>query len=128
MGIRSKGTTPKAKCISKYSELSGVAIFCLALLMSINSIGAVPLQVSAWGYNFEGECNIPTNLNSAIGIAAGGDFSIAIRSDHTVVAWGNNDIGQTNVPSRLANVIAISASNQRFAIALRADGTVYYHS
>ena len=32
--------------------------------------------------------------NRAIGIAAGGDFSVALESDGSVWAWGQNDRGQ----------------------------------
>src|SRR5436309_3148338 len=80
--------------------------------------------VQAWGWNAEGECNVPAGLAKVVAVAAGGDFSVALKSDHTVVAWGNNDIGQATVPGGLANVIRISASPQRFALALKSDGTV----
>jgi hypothetical protein len=42
-------------------------------------------------------------------VASGGNFSVALKSDGTVVAWGGNESGQTTVPSGLSNVIAIDA-------------------
>ncbi len=80
--------------------------------------------VEAWGWNGEGECNVPAGLSNAVAVSGGGDFSVALRSDGTVIAWGNNDIGQSSVPAGLSNVVAISASMQRFALALKSDGTV----
>jgi len=42
-------------------------------------------------------------------IAGGGDFSVALKSDGTLVAWGSNSWGQLNVPAGLSGVTAISA-------------------
>jgi uncharacterized delta-60 repeat protein len=58
-----------------------------------------------------------------VAIAAGGDFSLALRSDGTVVPWGCNDDGQLNLPPDLTNVRAISAGSYH-SIALKRDGTV----
>jgi alpha-tubulin suppressor-like RCC1 family protein len=69
-------------------------------------------------------------------VAAGPEFSLALRSDGTVWAWGRNSHGQLGrktitdhevTPGRVAvlnNVTAISAGND-FALALRADGIVF---
>ena len=47
-------------------------------------------------------------------IAAGGEHSLALRTNGTVFAWGGNTYGQSTVPSGLSNVTAIAAG--------------YYHS
>jgi hypothetical protein len=44
-------------------------------------------------------------------IAAGGDFSLALKSDGTVVSWGYNVDGECNVPPNLTGVIAIAAGD-----------------
>ena len=56
-------------------------------------------------------------------IAAGTNFSVALRSNGTLVAWGDNAYGQTNVPANLSNVVSIAAGGAQ-ALALRRDGTV----
>jgi alpha-tubulin suppressor-like RCC1 family protein len=86
--------------------------------------GGGPLFPQAWGWNFDGECNVPQGITNPIAVAAGVNFSLALKKDGTVAAWGNNEIGQCNVPPGLGNVVAISASYQRFSLALKADGTV----
>ena len=58
-----------------------------------------------------------------VAIAAGGEFSLALRSDGTVAGWGHNDRGQTTIPNGLSNVVAIAAGNE-FSLALKSDGTV----
>jgi len=56
-------------------------------------------------------------------IVAAGNYSLALKSNGTVVAWGVNDSGQTNVPGGLNNVVAI-AGNLGYCLALKNDGTV----
>jgi len=110
------------------SRLKPSCYFVTSVLgLSISIVSGLSAQTSyveAWGYNDFGQCNVPAGLTDVLAVAAGDDFSLALKSDHTVVAWGNNDIGQCNVPVGLTNVLAISASQQRFALALKADGTV----
>ena len=65
-------------------------------------------------------------------------YSLALKSDGTVVAWGDNSVGETNVPAGLTNVVAIAAGGDLFAedlyfypaaetaysLALRSDGSM----
>ena len=86
-----------------------------------NIRSAVPVQVR--------------NLSNIVSISAGGNHSLALRSDGTVWAWGHNGFGRlgdgttTNrhapvrVPN-LYNVTAIAAGDTHSA-ALRSDGTVW---
>jgi alpha-tubulin suppressor-like RCC1 family protein len=81
---------------------------------------------------------VPTaisSLRNVIAIAAGGNFSLALKSDGTVWAWGDNANGQlgdgTNVykkqpvqVSHLTDVVAIAAGKLH-AIAVKNDGTVW---
>jgi hypothetical protein len=60
-----------------------------------------------------------------VAIAAGGDHSLAIRNDGTVVAWGANGSGQTNVPPGLNNVVAVSAGGDLHSMAMTRDGNVF---
>lgn len=48
-------------------------------------------------------------LTNIVAIAASEDFSMALRSDGTVVAWGANRAGQAGIPQGLSGVVAISA-------------------
>ena len=57
-------------------------------------------------------------------ISAGGIFSLALKSDGSVIAWGDNTFGQCNVPAAaLSGVVAIAAGSLH-SLALKADGTV----
>ena len=58
-----------------------------------------------------------------MGIAAGYNFSLALKADGTVVGWGDNTYGQTTIPAGLSNVVAIAAGYYH-SLALKADGTV----
>ncbi len=66
---------------------------------------------------------MPSGLTNVTAIAGGGDHSLALQSDGTVVAWGYNAFGQTNVPSGMTNVTAIAGGGSH-SLALQSDGTV----
>jgi hypothetical protein len=58
-------------------------------------------------------------------IAAGFNFSAAIKADGTVVAWGYNARGEVDVPPNLRNVEALATSaDSENCLALKANGTV----
>jgi alpha-tubulin suppressor-like RCC1 family protein len=110
--------------------------------------------VAAWGLNAYGQLGDNTTTNrlvpvrtvpgrsKVVAIAAGGDHSLALRSDGTMTAWGNNQNGQlgdkttatrlvpvaVNTASGVSalygkTVVAIAAGWQH-SLALCSDGTV----
>ncbi|HRI14795.1 MAG TPA: immunoglobulin domain-containing protein, partial [Verrucomicrobiota bacterium] len=79
--------------------------------------------VMAWGWNRDGQTNVPAGLSGVTAIAAGELHTVALKSDGTVVAWGGNSYGQTSVPAGLTGVTAIAAGGTH-TVALKSDGTV----
>jgi hypothetical protein len=72
----------------------------------------------------EGQTTIPAGLSGVTAIAAGGDFTMALKNNGQVVAWGDNANGQTTIPSAaLTGVTAIAAGGDH-AVALKTDTTV----
>jgi hypothetical protein len=84
---------------------------------------APSLGVTAWGNNSSGQSDVPAGLDDVVAISAGGEHSLALRSDGTVTAWGSNTFGQSDAPAGLDDVVAISAGGEH-SLALRSDGTV----
>jgi len=99
--------------------------------------------VVAWGYSYYGQATgVPSGngyysndvvtlngqvLSNVVAIAAGGQHSVALKTDGTVIAWGNNQYGQTNVPIELTNVVALAKGGSESVnrvLALKADGTL----
>ncbi|MGA2070037.1 MAG: RCC1 domain-containing protein [Sedimentisphaerales bacterium] len=60
----------------------------------------------------------PPEGNNFIAIAAGGGFSLALKSDHSIVGWGDDTYGQIDVPAG-NNFIAVAGA-QYHSLALRA--------
>ena len=44
--------------------------------------------VVAWGWNYYGQCNVPSGLNNVVAIAAGGWHTVALLRDGKVAVWG----------------------------------------
>lgn len=64
---------------------------------------------------------IPQKIISAT-ISAGEDYTVALRTDGTVLATGNNDEGQCNV-GNWTDIVSVSAG-EAHTVGLRSDGTV----
>ena len=82
-----------------------------------------PAEVKVWGQTVYGAIPAPGNLTSVIGVAAGGEHAMALRSDGTVSVWGFSNSNQTAIPSGLDNVVKVAAGAWQ-CLALKADGTV----
>jgi alpha-tubulin suppressor-like RCC1 family protein len=91
----------------------------------------------------------PRKLDSTIAVAAGDDFSLALRSDGTVWAWGTNNYGQlghadfaasdgyahkvrfnncsaiAGTPMLVLDKIIAIAAGKHHALALASDGTLW---
>jgi len=85
------------------------------------SLMIVPV-VARGGYSFS-NTNVPAAATNATAIAGGYEFSMALKSDGTVVGWGTDTSGQTDPPAGLSNVTAI-ATGFNFGLALKDNGTV----
>ncbi|HEX2315386.1 MAG TPA: S8 family serine peptidase [Thermomonospora sp.] len=119
-----------------------------SLLVDAPYTAGMPWKTSVWasGGNGQGQLGDGTTtdrdelvkvrgLSEVRAVAAGGGFSLALKTDGTVWAWGDNDQGQlgngtatdsaTPVQvSGIANAVGISAGGDGHALAVLADGTV----
>jgi alpha-tubulin suppressor-like RCC1 family protein len=105
--------------------------------------------VWSWGYNLYGQLGNGNNtqqtkavqvltssgpLTDVVAIAAGEQFTLALKSDGTVWSWGYNNVGQLGnggtanqnraAPTGLSGVTSIAAG-QLHALARKNDGTVW---
>ena len=92
----------------KYCFITHISV-CFLL-----SVFVFPIQVyatgeiAAWGYNSDGECNVPEPNTGFIAISAGESHSLGLKQDGSIVAWGLNNYGQCNVPEPNKFFIAIA--------------------
>ena len=66
---------------------------------------------------------LPATASNVVAVAAGGDNTLALRLDGTVVAWGDNTFGQNLIPSAATGVVSV-AEGDACSLALRSDGTI----
>ena len=100
------------------TNVAGIAISFYAVLRVWT-----PSSVVFWGYDDEGQSDVPSDLTNAVAIATGAYHCLALKSDGTVVGWGSDYYGETDVPSGLTNVVAVAAGESH-SLALKSDGTV----
>jgi alpha-tubulin suppressor-like RCC1 family protein len=85
--------------------------------------------VSAWGANFNGQCNVPDDLEEVVEIAAGGGYSLALNGEGRMEAWGNFDFGDTPYPTGLlTNICTIAGGGIGIAIQENGDVTTWGHN
>ena len=93
-----------------------------------HSLAVVDSCVYAWGRNEEGQCDVPSaGRTNVAAVAAGEQFSVALRTDGTLVSWGQ--FGPNNpVSGRLTgdytNDVAQVAAGQAHVLVLKNDGRV----
>ncbi len=81
--------------------------------------------VTAWGSDTAGPTTVPFGLSgvAAVAAGAGSGFSLALKSDGSVVLWGQNAASVLSVPDGLGGVVAIALGGCEL-LALKGDGTV----
>jgi len=80
-------------------------------------------NVVAWGADYLGQANVPTNLNNVVAIAGAYDHSLALKNNGMAIGWGDNNFGQATVPAGLSNLLAV-AGGQYYSLVLKSNGTV----
>jgi alpha-tubulin suppressor-like RCC1 family protein len=105
-----------------WHQLSGTLGSLTALALACGAYGQG--QVVGWGAALgQGDQYTPSvaSLLPFKAVAAGADFTVALRSDGTVAHWGGNSFGQLNQPVGLGSVTQVDAGSYHVA-ALKSDG------
>jgi len=135
---------------------AGRSVLPRVLAMAGGSFHSVAVSDGArwtWGRNSVGQLGDGTNTDSSaavpvsdgginwVAVTAGGNDTVALKSDGTVWSWGSNSVGQlgngttlgSNVPVQvvtsvggpaLTNVAAVAAGSNH-TVALKSDGTLW---
>ncbi|MDD5134205.1 MAG: hypothetical protein PHP01_02185 [Phycisphaerae bacterium] len=88
------------------------------LFTTLFAPAACGYEIVGWGS--QKTPNAPlTNITK---IATGGQYSLALKSDSSIVGWGWNDFGQATPPA--GNDFVAIAAGGRYSLALKSDGTI----
>lgn len=116
------------KALDLYGCTSAAASYSLTILgpkLRVEESGqelTVDKAVGAWGDPYLGKTTVPAGLNTGVvAVSAGTSYSLALRSDGTVVGWGSPSMA--SIPVGLSGVIAICAGDGH-SLALKSDGTM----
>jgi hypothetical protein len=96
-------------------------VFCLlASIFCLFSIFPSPLfaaSVRGWGFTA-----INSSALRSASIAAGGSYSLALKSNGSIIGWGYNNSGQATPPAG-NNFVAVAAGGYH-SLALKSDGSI----
>lgn len=82
--------------------------------------------VVAWGWNGEGQCDVPPELANVVSVAAGDGVSLALKTDGTITVWGGGKL-YSFIPKNLSNVVQATFTGGG-AVFLLADGSCRFIS
>lgn len=81
------------------------------------------IVVTAFGDTSNGKLKVPQINSSVVKVAAGGNHSLALLYDGSLIGWGLNDSGQITIPQNIGQVVDIAAGASH-SLALLSNGTV----
>ncbi|MCX7000933.1 MAG: hypothetical protein NT106_11680, partial [Candidatus Sumerlaeota bacterium] len=104
-----------------------VLVFICAMAAMLGNGGAAWAAQSgsivAWGWNDDGQCNVPSPNSGFVAVAAGAWHNLGLKGDGSIVAWGRNDYGQCNVPSPNSGFVVVAAGAWH-CLGLKGDGSI----
>ncbi|MBI2440297.1 MAG: hypothetical protein HYV35_02885 [Lentisphaerae bacterium] len=106
---------------SRFLMLAGL---CLAFLCARNSYAGGGGQVLAWGYNSDGQTDVPAEALSQVSAIAAGEYHTLVLKDGEVIAWGGNGYGQCNVPAEALSGVSAIAAGHSYNLALKAGRVI----
>jgi hypothetical protein len=91
-----------------------------------HSLAVVDGCVQAWGWNNTNQCAVPpAGRTNIVAVAAGDEFSLALRNDGTAVAWGSQSVlGNGRFEGDITNNVRQIAAGERHLLVLKKDGSV----
>ena len=92
---------------------------CRTHVAALRSDGTVQCWAEAWGNNDFGQTNVPAGLSRVRSVAVGDGFTLALRTDGSLVQWG----GAPRAPADLMPLRSIAAGSDH-VVGLGIDGSV----
>jgi alpha-tubulin suppressor-like RCC1 family protein len=128
--------------------LIALAMTAILVLVLSTTASAASFSAGAWGYNGSGQLGNGSTtlsrtpvavqgLSTVTALAGGGEHSLALLANGTMMGWGNNHEGQLGIGSTASSKVPVAISNfatlpgttaiaagKEFSLALLTNGTV----
>jgi hypothetical protein len=100
-------------------------LVCLAALVLGTGVasGQSTGSIVAWGYNGQGQCDVPPPNADFVAVAGRHVHNLGLTSGGTIVGWGINSSGQCDVPAPNADFVAVAAGRYH-SLGQKSDGTM----
>jgi hypothetical protein len=127
--------TPGLLTVPNVGQPYRVGIGTSHFLMQYFDTATSSFKVTAWGLNDYGQTDVPAGLTNVAQLVGGRTFSMALKSDGSIVAWGKmyqhgppsdptpGTYIPAYVPAEATDIQTLVASNN-IVLALKRDGTV----
>ena len=102
-----------------------LGLVCLSVLVLGTGVasGQWIESIVAWGYNTDGQCDVPAANADFVVVAGGSDHSLGLKSDGVMVAWGRNEYGECDVPLPNADFVAVAGGGYH-SLGVKSDSTI----
>ena len=80
-------------------------------------------ELVCWGFNSDGQCNVPPHVGQVAAVAAGHLHTCAVKANGDLICWGGDylNFGVCRVPPDLGPVVAVAAGYSH-TCAVKANG------
>ena len=82
-------------------------------------------KLRCFGYNFNGQCDVPSELHSVVAVDAAGSHTVAITASGDLCSFGSHNFRQCALPADLGRVIAVGTAVPR-TVLLTASGAFHW--
>jgi hypothetical protein len=105
-------------------DMKAFAVFSALLMLGFVGLAhAQDGSIVAWGYNGQGQCDVPSPNTGFVAVDGGFLHSLGVKANGSIMAWGWNYYGECTVPSPNTSFVAVAGGGYH-SLGLKSDGSI----